>query len=166
MQRKSIRNIVLLTTVITLVGLGTYAFAGWGMGWGHHGGGYGQGRGYHHGWGPGGGYGGNWSEEDYKKMQSARNEFFKATDRLRQELYAKQLELRSELAQEKPDTKKAAKLQKELSELQAQFDQKRLDHMIAMRKINPRMGYGFGGRGRMGMGGGYGRGGGPGGCWR
>ncbi len=170
MKRKSIRTIILFASVVALLGLGTYAFADWGMGWGHRGGGYGPGYGKHRGWGPGYGYGGELSEEQFKQMQTARDEFFKATDKLRQDMYAKQLELRSEIAKENPDPKKAAVLQQQLSELQAQFDQEKLDHMIVMRKINPRMGYGFGGRGRVGGGygrdGGYGRGFGSGGCWR
>jgi len=76
------------------------------------------------------------------------------------DIFQKRLELRSELAKQTPDVQKAVKLQKELSELKAQFDQKRIDHRIKMKKINPNVGRGFGGRGRV-----LGRGfGGP--CWR
>ena len=53
-----------------------------------------------------------------------------------------------------PDVKKAQELQKEISNLEATIDQKRIDHMIKMKKINPHAGRGYGsGRGR-GSGGG------------
>ena len=41
------------------------------------------------------------------------------------------------------DASKASRLQKEISELQAQFDQKRIDHMIETRKLNPNTGRGY-----------------------
>jgi hypothetical protein len=66
-------------------------------------------------------------------------------------MYQKSLELRSELAKENPDTKKAAGLQTEISKLKAEFDQQRLNHFLKMRKISPDMGRGFGsGYGMMG----------------
>jgi hypothetical protein len=52
-----------------------------------------------------------------------------------QDVYAKRLELRGELAKKDPDAKKAAELQGEISKLQAEFDQKRIDHLIKVRKI-------------------------------
>ena len=63
--------------------------------------------------------------------------------------------LRSELAQENPDPQKAAAIQKEISGLEAQFDQKRLEHRLEMRKISPNAGGGWmmgGGRGHHGRG--------------
>jgi hypothetical protein len=104
---------------------------------------------------------GNFSDDEIQEMNSQRNTFFKATEDLRQDLYAKQLELRSELAKENPDPKRASNIQNDISKLQAQLDQKRIDHMVEMRKINPNTGRGFMGRGGMGYGAGQG-----GYCWR
>ncbi len=91
------------------------------------------------------------SEEEWKKLDEQRNTFFEATDDLRQKSYSKRLELESELAKKNPDTGKAAGLQKELSNLKAQIDQKRIDHLIKVRKINPNAGRGFAGRGGRGF---------------
>lgn len=112
------------------------------------------------------------SDEERQKLDELRQAHFQATEGLRREIYQKELALRSELAQENPDPQKAAAIQKEISGLEAQFDQKRLEHMLEMRKINPNAGGGWmmgGGRGH------HGRGmeGGPGGgrgygarCWQ
>ena len=158
---------MLTIIAFALTGMGTVAIAGWGggMGYGHHGP-------MHHGWGHHGpgwqrggdwgpGYMGNLSDDEIKALQKERNTFFEATQDLRQDIYQKNLELRSELAKRDPDAKKAAKLQKEISKLEADFDQKRLDHRMKMRKINPRAGKGFMsgrqmGPGMMGYGGDYG----------
>jgi hypothetical protein len=112
--------------------------------YGMHQGGYG---------GPGCGYWGELSEDQVQKLYKEHAAFFEATQDLRGRLYQKRLELRSELAKENPDTNKAAALQKEISELKAEFDQKRLNHFLNMKKISPDIGRGFGGRyGMMGPG--------------
>ena len=138
----------------------------------------GPGYGMQRGWadGPGfRGYGGrgyqsDLSDEDLAKLDKERQAFFDATSDLREQLYQKELELRSEIAKPEPDTKKAAGLQAEISNLEGQLDQKRLEQRIKMKKDFPRSGYmgqGYGPRGMgrgMGRGmyggGGYGRGGG------
>ncbi|MBC2710524.1 MAG: periplasmic heavy metal sensor [Desulfosarcina sp.] len=98
-------------------------------------------------------------------MDTERRAFFDATKQERQDLYAKKLELRAEMAKSGPDMKKASALQKEVSELRSNLDQKRLDHIMAMRKINPDAGRGFFMEGRgMGHGKGQGNGYGPGNC--
>ena len=53
------------------------------------------------------------------------------------------------MAKSQPDLSKASALQKAVSELQASLDQKRLNHIMTMREINPDAGRGFmmGGRG-------------------
>jgi Spy/CpxP family protein refolding chaperone len=51
--------------------------------------------------------------------------------------------MQSELAKAEPDAAKASGLQKEISELQAQLDQKRIDHMVEMRKVAPNAGRGY-----------------------
>jgi zinc resistance-associated protein len=146
---------ILMVTLIVVMGFYGRAFAHSGMGYGHH---YGWGypmtqmhsRGYG---GPGCGYWGELSEDQIQKLYKEHAAFFEATKDLRGRLYQKRLELRSELAKENPDTNKADALQKEISELKAEFDQKRLNHFLNMKKINPDIGRGFGGRyGMMGPG--------------
>jgi hypothetical protein len=115
------------------------------------------------------GYQSDLSDEEIAKLDQERQAYFDATSTLRENLYQKELELRSELAKAEPDAKKAVGLQKEISDLESQLDQKSLEHRIKMRKEFPRFGYrgeGYGPRGR-GMGRGmYGGGGyGPGSCW-
>jgi zinc resistance-associated protein len=144
---------LIILTVVTVLGFGAYAFADRGMGpgmmggWGHHG------AGWHHGSSNSSGYGpmaGNLSDDELVQMSKEHSEFFTATENLRQDLYAKQLELRSELANENPDSKRASSLQNDISKLQTRLDQKRIDHMVEMRKINPNADRGFMGRGGMG----------------
>jgi zinc resistance-associated protein len=146
---------ILMVTLIVVMGFYGRAFAHSGMGYGHH---YGWGypmtqmhsRGYG---GSGCGYWGELSEDQIQKLYKEHAAFFEATKDLRGRLYQKRLELRSELAKENPDTNKADALQKEISELKAEFDQKRLNHFLNMKKINPDIGRGFGGRyGMMGPG--------------
>ena len=160
--------------VVAVLAIAVTSFAGWGRG--HRGYGYHMGPGYgmHEGWaqGPGGyggpGYRGDLSDEDAAKLNQERQAFFEATSDLREKRYQKELELRSELAKPEPDAKKAAGIQQEISDLDSQLDQNRLEHRIKMKKDFPRFGYrgdGYGPRGR-GMGRGmYGGGYGPGSCW-
>ena len=139
------------------------------------GGGYHMGEGYHMG-GPGygdaqGQYGrggrgwGNLSEEDAKKVEKERETFFKDTEDLRRSIYQARLEMSAEMAKKDPDTKKLADLQKNLSSLESDFDQKRLGHRLEMKKLLPDN-YQAGAGAGMGRGRGYGRGpGNGGGCW-
>jgi zinc resistance-associated protein len=154
---------LMVLTIVGIVGFGAYAFADWGMGYGPHGWGH-QGPGMHNeGWG-GQGYGNRMhdlNDEEIEKLEKERESFLNATQDLRQDVYAKKLELRSELAKKDPDTKKAAEVQTEISSLEAKIDQKRIDHMIKMRKINPKAGRRFMSRGGMGYGPSSG-----GNCWR
>jgi len=138
---KNMKNTALIVlTVVAVVGFGTYAFADWGMG--HH----------RYGWGQ------DLSDDDIEMLKKERESFFKTTEDLRQDIYTKELELKSELSKKSPDAEKAVKLQKDLSDLEAKIDQKRIGHMIKMKKINPNAG--------RGPGPGWGRGSGKGSCWR
>jgi len=164
MKKISTRETLIIITVVAFLGFGAYAFAGWGMGPGMMGGWDNYGPGWHRGGYGDNGYGGmmgNFSDDQIQEMNTQRNTFFKATEDLRQDIYSKQLELRSELAKKNPDPKKAVNLQGDISKLQAQLDQKQIDHMVEMRKINPNTGRGFMGRGGMGY-----RAGTGGYCWR
>jgi Spy/CpxP family protein refolding chaperone len=162
-------KIFMVLAIVAVLGIAVTSFADWGrghLGFGNH---MGSGYGMHRGWADGPrGYGGpgyqsDLSEEDITRLDKERQAFFEATSELREELYQKELELRSELAKPEPDAKKAAGLQKEISNLEGQLNLKRLDQQIKMRKDFPR--FGNRGSGGMGMGrgmygGGYGRGGG------
>jgi Spy/CpxP family protein refolding chaperone len=138
--------LVLLLMVFLAIPAPGFADRGMGYGpyqrWGHH-----PMHAWHHGaeQGCGFGYWGDLSEEDIQKLEKERTDFFEDTKNLRAKIYQKRLELRSELAKENPDAKKAAELQTEISKMKAEFDQKRLNHFLNIRKINPDMGRGFGG---------------------
>lgn len=93
------------------------------------------------------GYADNLSDEELKAVQQERQRFFDETRDLRQDIRQKQLELQSELAKKTPDAQKAAALQKDISRFEQEFDQKRLDHRLKMKKIDPEMGW-MGGWGR------------------
>ncbi len=152
----NLSNVLMILTLVGIVGFGSYAFAGGGMGYGSRGWGHMGRGGYHMGWGePGYGYG-DLNQDEYKKLDEKRQAFFKETEDLRQKIYEKELALEQELAKENPDGKKAARIHKELAELETKFEQKQIEYDIATRKINPRIGRGYMGRGGM-MG--YGRGG-------
>ena len=147
---------VFLIALFALVGFSAQAIAERGMGygpyprWGHH-----PMHAWHHGKNDGPGFGcwGDLSQEDTQKLEKERADFFEATKNLRANIYQKRLELRSELAKENPDAKKAAELQTEISGLRAEFDQKRLNHFLNLRKITPDIGRGFSdGYGMMGPG--------------
>jgi Spy/CpxP family protein refolding chaperone len=160
MRTRHITAILLVLAIVGIVGFSAPSFAGWGRGGGGNcpmaGGGYGPGGGS----GPWGG-GADLTDEEIAALQKERNAFFEQTRDLRDKLYQKGLELRAEMAKQSPDAKKAAELQKEVSGLEGELDQKRLDQRIKMQKENPKLyGKGFGrgmGPGH-GMGPGYGRG--------
>jgi zinc resistance-associated protein len=150
-----IKSLFVLSTVVFL-GFFVPGLASSGMGYGPYSqGGHHPMHAWHHGAqeGCGFGYWGDLSEEDMQKLEEERTDFFEATKNLRANIYQKRLELRSELAKENPDAQKAAELQSKISKMKAEFNQKRLNHFLNMRKINPDLGRGFGGRyGMMGHG--------------
>jgi len=139
---------ITVLAIAGIVGFAATSFAGWGRGGGNCGG---QGSG----WGQKGvapsDYQGNQSDEQITRLDKERQAFFEETRNLRENLYQKELELRSELAKEDLDAQKAAGLQAEISGLTAQLDQKRIDHRIKLQKDNPEFfagrGYGRDGRG-------------------
>lgn len=151
-------KIWIVLAVAAVIGIGTFAYADWGSGYGYQGRMYGhQGYGYHHGMGAYKGcpYSNDLSDEQIAALEKESEAFWTATKDLRKNIYDKELALRDELAKEKPDAKKASALQKEISELEGTFDQKRVEHIIRMKEIAPDAGGGrsYSMRGR----GGYGR---------
>ena len=134
-----------LISAFLVAGIASLAFArgGW-DGWGGCGGdGYGPhmdrgmmwgGRGYHK-WDNG--RWGNLTEEQRVKVDAAREKFYADTEALRTQLREKQFALREEMNKETPDSAKVAQLQKELSQYEAEFDQKRVQHQLEMRQLLP-----------------------------
>ncbi len=106
----------------------------------------------------GGGWEAQLSEEERAQVKQASQKFFEETKDLRDQLASKRSAMADELAKETPDSEAAAKLQGEVSNLKAQLDQKRLEHQLEMKKINPNLGGGYGPmKGPGARGGGYGR---------
>ena len=148
---------VIVLAIIGIVGFAATSFAGWGRGGGGNCGDQGSGW-AQRGSGPAG-YQNNLSDEDLDKLNKERQAFFEDTRQVRENLYQKELELRSELAKKDPDAKIAVGLQKEISDLESQLDQKRVEKRIKMQKENPDFFAGRGyGKGGGGMGRGYGMG--------
>ena len=168
MKASNFGKVIVGVAIVAIVGFAATSFAGWGRGGGRAGGScWGQGSGF----GPGAGMGprgygapsnqGSLSEEQIDKLNKERQAFIEETRTVRDGLYQKQLELRSELAKTDPDVQKATALQGEISSLQSQLAQKRIEQQIKMKKEFPELadrGYRSGrpGFGRRGMGPGYG----------
>ena len=103
-------KIIMVVAIIGIVGYAATSFAGWGRGVGGNCWGQGGGKGYR-------GYQGNLSDQDLDKLNQARQAFFEETRELRENLYQRKLELRSEMAKQEPDVNKALLIQKEVSNL-------------------------------------------------
>ncbi len=122
----------IMTAIMVIFGVAALAFAGWGPGFGCG--------------GCGGGPGWNCPRASgncpYYGENQGRDggpwaDFTKGTEDLRQKLYEKEMALRSELAKENPDVQVASNLQREISGLEGDLSQKRLDFELKMRKENP-----------------------------
>jgi len=79
----------------------------------------------------------NLTDDQIKQMESKRTAFQTATQGIRQQLADKRQALNTELAKQTPVAATCAALQKDISDLQAQLDQKRLTHILEMKKIDP-----------------------------
>ena len=148
------KRLAITLVVFGMVASGSNAFARMGKGMGQNGDAPGQGMRMGmmgHGMGMGMGMG-NLTPDELKLFQAEKAALIKETETLRQRLYQKNLELRSELAKAKADPKKAGAIQKDISDIQATLDKKRLNHMLKLNKIKPglggmNMGRGMGQRG-------------------
>lgn len=109
---------------------GTNTLAGWGKGCPKR-------QGFSAGGSCGGCGWGNLKDEEFKKAQAERDAFFSGVADLRQTIFEKKLELAALLAKREVDGDKAKALRKSLSSAQAEFDMKRLEHILRMKAINP-----------------------------
>ncbi len=155
------KTVTILGTLLFAVAIAIPLFAHhppWGRG--HHMMGYGGG-------GPGWcrPYGGGYdilTEEQRSQLDRLHQKFYDATAQLRNEIWAKSLELNTLLNSPNPDAEKAKALQKEISDLRAKLAQERIDFELEVRKLAPKGYYGRGySRGCGWHMGGYG----PGACW-
>jgi Spy/CpxP family protein refolding chaperone len=151
------KKLVTVLGVFLLVGVMASPVLAWGpgMGRGYSGGGQGGGPGYC--WQNQGGYPAVAPQQ--QQLNTLDQKFFNETATLRKNLWNKQNEMTYLLNGENPDVEKLRTLQKEISDLRSQMDEKRLTYKLEARKTAPEGTYGRGyGMGR----GGYGRnGGGP-----
>lgn len=83
------------------------------------------------------GHHGDLSSEDAAKLKELQDEFSNETQALRNTIREKQLALNEELGKDSPDRATALELQKELSKLESEFDQKTLEHQLELRKTFP-----------------------------
>jgi Spy/CpxP family protein refolding chaperone len=166
MQTKKLNKMLITGIVVLLVGGATLAMAGPRGGGGYddyeqggwdcpmrgQGGGYGMGPGM---MGHGRNYGGNGPEltkEQQDQLDAAREKFRTENRKLRRDIADKKDELYDELRKEKADEAKVLALQKELSKLESDFDQKMIQHKLEVHKIAPDL---LRGRGYHGGHGGY-----------
>jgi hypothetical protein len=82
------------------------------------------------------GYNSNLSDATIKKLNAEQEAFIKATEDLRQTIYEKELYLKAELVKKAPDTATALGFQKDISEAKGKFEQKMIEHIIRMKKID------------------------------
>ncbi|MBU2521592.1 MAG: periplasmic heavy metal sensor [Proteobacteria bacterium] len=131
MKPNYLNNFVIVLTIVAILGFGTNAFA-------RQGAGYCRNVCLNQCAGQKDNCGMNkLSEEQIKAINEQRKAFFDATEDLRQKIYEKETELTSVLAKKEPDAEKAKAVQKDISDLKSQLHQKKIDHIVKMKKINP-----------------------------
>lgn len=80
---------------------------------------------------------GSLSEEDAAKIDAARDDFYKETRELQGKIDDARIALRNEMDKDRPNESKVMELQKQLSGMQAEFDQKSLAHELKIGKMVP-----------------------------
>ena len=167
MNNKNVKRLTALLLACAVIGFGSVAFANPGSVYRPHWRGMGPEPGYGSGRGCGRDSGyqpadvyRNLSDEDRKKLDQARKDFREATRDLKQQLRKTRFELKAELSGKTIDGQRAAALLKKISDLQAQLDLKRLEHLLKIKEMFPDLddqfaGFCFKGRGS-GRGSGYG----------
>ncbi|MDB9822783.1 periplasmic heavy metal sensor [Deltaproteobacteria bacterium] len=100
----------------------------------------------------------NLTTEQREELEKARKAFLDDTVDLRNDIKTRNTELDNLLRTADPDANKAKAIRKEISDLQGNLAQKRLELRLETLKINPDARYGMGsGRNMMGAGTGIGR---------
>lgn len=82
------------------------------------------------------GYDRDLSDTTVNELNTEQASFIKATENLRQTIYEKELYLKAELVKRSPDVVTALGIQKSISEAKGEFEQKMIEHIIRMKKIN------------------------------
>ena len=77
------------------------------------------------------------SKEQQDKLDELREKFWSENRKLRRDIEDKREELYDELGKKTADEAKVTALQKELSKLESDFDQKAIQHKLEVRKIAP-----------------------------
>ena len=142
MKTSKIRNTMAGLVAVALIASGATAWAEKGQGYGDGSRGCSGCGHYQRGCGQGAGDS-DLTAEQREQLAAERQAFMAATQVERQDLYAKQMALKAEVAKSDPDPQAAAALQQEISQLAGELDQKRLAHILAMRKIDPDAGQCF-----------------------
>ena len=75
-------------------------------------------------------------DDTIKKLNAEQEVFIKATEGLRQTIYEKELYLKAELVKKDPDTTIALNFQENISEARGKFEQKMIEHIVRMKRIN------------------------------
>jgi len=146
MKKHLFSRMLVVGAVVVLMGFGANVYAETGKGPGNRGMGAAS---------------ANLTADQIKQMETERNAFKTATQGIHQQLKEKKQALQTELTKQAPDAATCAALQKGISDLQSQFDQKRLTHILEMKKIDPNFTEGRGMGPGMGQGMGPGMGQGP-----
>ena len=82
------------------------------------------------------GYNRNLSDGTIKKLNAEQETFILGTETLRQTIYEKELYLKAELVKKAPDAVAALNFQKNISDAKGKFEQKMIEHLIRMKRIN------------------------------
>ena len=144
MKRKKTTISLLVFGLIIAIATIAFAHGGYGRhmdGYGGHMMGPGYDGGHMMGYGPHmRGYAG-WdtlSKKDAAKIDAARDDFYKDTRELRGNIEDTSIALRDEMERDQPNESKLTELQKQLSKLQAEFDQKSIEHQLKVGKLMPK----------------------------
>jgi len=82
------------------------------------------------------GYAENLSDATIKQLNAEQEAFIKSTEKLRQTIYEKELYLKAELVKKEPDITTAQGFQSSISEARGKYEQKMIEHLIRMKRIN------------------------------
>ena len=148
---------IAVLVVLSVIGIAGYAMAD---GYGYGRGGYGSGNCPN--WGERGGRGlsANLDQATLDEIQAKRQAFRESTEDLRRQIYQKRLAIKSEMANADPTPETVLQMQKELSDLKADLDMKRMEFQLELKKAYPDLPFKAFAEGR-GYGKRAGRGGGP-----